>query len=211
MGIEIKTHKETGTYPITLFRSAPSGEQEYQIKYLTEHFGEQNKTFENRKNLGGNVSTKRKTQFENHFYFQLKVERDKQLLRLLVFDKNDKIIYEDAYWEFDVLEEKLRRKLSILCYIKTERKFENNVVYFKYKKAEFFYLKDFKSFIDLLERGCITVTFCVYVYKKGEKKGEIYDHGTCFRIYPSQLHKLFEPYSTKDDEETIPTFEPFFV
>lgn len=211
MGIEIKTHKETGTYPITLFRATPIGEEEYQIKYLAENFGNQNETFSNRKNLGGTVTSQRKTKFGNHFYFQLKVEEDKQLLRLLVFDENDNLIYDDAYWDFDVLEEKLKRKLGILCYIKADRKFEHNTVYFKYKNIEFFYLKDFKHFIHLLEKGIITVNFCVYAYKNGDKKGEIHDHGTCFRIFPNQLNKLFYPYCQDKDNDIRPIFLPFYI
>lgn len=198
LGIEIKTRKENSSYPITLFRATPIGEQEYQIKYLLENFGSPDKKTPNKKNLGGSVCVKKKKNFSNNYQFSLKVDRLQKKIFLLVFDCNNNLIYDKAYWPFELLETKLKKKLSILCYIKVQRKFENGHIYFKYTDAEFYYLKDFESFVKLIEQSVIQINFCVYVYTKGPKIGKIYDHGTSFKIYPSSLHKLFNQYFTDE-------------
>lgn len=209
MGIEIKTHKKTGKFPMTLFRATPIGPHDYEIKHLVENFGTVDQNFNDRNKLGGTVSSQRKTKFSDNVYFKLKVDEKEKAVNLLVYNDKDEIIYDKPYWTFDTLKKKLSQKLNILCYIETERKYENGQVYFKYTNINFYYLKEFNNFINLLKNGIITVTFCVYRYTKGNKLGEIYDHGTCFRIYPNNLERLF--YEYKQDDNIDVYFEPFFI
>lgn len=210
LGIEIKTHKYNGKFPITLFRAKPVGKSDYQTKYLVEHFGSDDKKFPNRKNLGGIVTTRKKTKFSDNSYFQLSVDEKNKLIKLLVYDKNDSLIYDEAYWTFETLKNKLKRKLSILCYIESERKYEHSQVFFKYNAIDFFYLKDFNNFIRLVKNGIITINFCVYVYSKGKRLGEIHDHGTSFRIYPNNISKLFHSYQP-EEEPIFSYFMPFTI
>ena len=72
-----------------------------------------------------------------------------------------------------------------------DRKYEHGIVYFKYSNITFYKIKDFETFINLIETGYIEVGFTIGVYKIGEKKGKINNHGTRFCIKTKNLEKLF--------------------
>ena len=55
-------------------------------------------------------------------------------------------------------------------------------------------LKDFNTFLSLLEQGVIRVTFKVNITLVGPKKGKTCDHGTGFDIQEKDLLKLYNYY-----------------
>ena len=98
------------------------------------------------------------------------------------------------YWTFDLLKEKLYRKLKNMAFVSAMRKIENDKEYFKYYKLEIYKLKSFDTFINLLKAGIIRVTFKIGVFRSGDKKGKIHDHGTGFDIEEKNLYKLYDQY-----------------
>lgn len=100
-----------------------------------------------------------------------------------------------------MLKEKLYRKLKLLCYVEVDKKLSNRDLYVKYKNYIYYKLKDFDTFINLLNNGIIKVSFCIGVFKNGNRCGQIHDHGTKFNINKDKLNLLFDKIDLDWDQE----------
>lgn len=192
-GIELKTKYSTRENYITLFNAAPDSYL-FEIKRLVAMYGYPGKDMPNYKVLNVGVLGNRKTKIPSGYYFKLTINRKTEQVILNVYDQNQALVDYDCAWSFQMLKEKLERKLSLMAFIKAERKWNEleRAVYFKYNEVKFFKLKSFDYFVKLLENGKIKITFKIGVYKSGNKKGQIYDHGTSFTIKEANLCYLFE-------------------
>ena len=124
----------------------------------------------------------------------IKVDQQNKKILLYIFDLQGHLIENDVYWDFDTLSKKLYRKLKALAFIKALHKFINYEEYFKYYEMKIYMLKDFDTFISLIEQGIIRITFKIEVFKTGKRKGQIHDHGTSFDIEECNLLKLYDLY-----------------
>ena len=194
-GIEIKTKRNTSKSYITLFSATPDGPHFHEVDRLKNKYGYPHSKHKEYKVLNNCVFVGYCKLIGLNYYFKLKIDRKNQKLFLLIFDKQGILIEDDVFWYFDTLKEKLCRKFSILAYINADTKNVNNIEYFKYTKITFYLLKDFDTFIYLMEKNIIRVEFKIGVYLSGKKKGQLYDHGTSFQIKEENLHRLFNPYN----------------
>lgn len=193
-GIEIKTNlEENGRKYITLFSSNPDGKYIFQNKVLLEKYGNYDKEFIDKKNLFARVNAKN-YKYVNGYYMKLNVNYKQERIYLEVYSKNFELIERDCFWDFNTIEKKLDTKIKYLAYITAERKYINNIVYFKYTSINFYELKDYKTFIKLIEYGIIKICFKIGIYKKGKKIGNIYDHGTGFEIEKKDIKKIYDSY-----------------
>lgn len=181
-GIEIKTKSSKINVFSTLFNCKPEGLYYKETERIKDTYGYPDKNFKEYKVLNNSIFCDKKTNIGNKYLFQLKVDKDKRKIFLYIFDSKNNLLENDVYWDFDILEEKLYRKLKYLAYVHAIKKYNKEGIFFKYTKINFYKLKDFEKFINLLEQGKIRITFKVGVYKKGVKKGKTYDHGTGFDI-----------------------------
>jgi len=125
-----------------------------------------------------------------HFIIYVDWEQEKVVLR--VHDKySGALIDDNSSWSFEMLKEKLYRKLTYLCLIKAERKYQFPNIYYKYNNYKFYVLKNFNDFINAIDKGIIKITFKINVFTKGHKKGQIHDHGTSFDISENDLEKIY--------------------
>lgn len=191
-GIEIKTHWSFSKSYTTLFNATPDGKELFEIKRLRNKYGYPDRELKNCKILYGSVSAIEKKFIGIQYQYQLYVDKSQKRIYLNIYDKRNNLIDNDTYWSFDMLEEKLRRKLTTLAYVKALKKTINKEEYFKYVSITFYQLKNFETFIELIEDGTIIINFNVGIFRNGNKKGEIYDHGTGIRIDSKNLNKLFD-------------------
>ena len=126
------------------------------------------------------------------YYFKLKVDRANRKIFLLVFDIHGKLIEDDVFWSFDLLEEKVSRKLHNLALFGALKNNRNDGTYYKYVDFNFYEFKKFDYFIDAIERGIIRITFKVGVFTSGKRIGQIHDHGTSFEIKEDDLLFLYK-------------------
>ena len=121
---------------------------------------------------------------------QLIVDR---VLKRVVFKvtKNNKIVNLNIYWTFDSLKERINAKLSYLALIMAKNKYTKGKEYFLYYSIEFYKLKSFNSFLDMLERGKIKICFNVEATLENNKIAKINDRGTCFLIDEKDLTELY--------------------
>lgn len=192
-GIEIKTKRlNSFNKNIRLFSAAPDGMYVFPIKELCERFGYPDKELHYFNVLNGTVYTNKISSIGVNYKFSLCVDYNNKCLRLKVYDKFCNLIEENFTWSFDLMYERLYAKLQNLAYIRAKNKFIGNVEYFYYYDIHFYKLKNFDVFIDLINKGIISVEFKIGVFKNGNKKGKIYDHGTGFVINEYDLLKLFD-------------------
>ena len=136
-----------------------------------------------------------------NFYFQLEVNREFKKVYLKVYDLNEKLVEKDVYWDFDDIEEKLYRKLKFLALFKADSKKDHidKCEYFKYVSVTFYKLKDFDTFLNLLEDGVIRLNFKLNIKTSENKIGQIHDHGTSFDILEQDIIKLYDELTLNND------------
>ena len=191
MDIEIKTKKSVKETAITLFSATPDSYL-YEIKRLHSLYAYPYKNNPTFRVLNKTIFQGKSTYIYNGIHFTLKVNRKDKIVSLIILDRNLNIIDSFTYWTFDLLKEKLERKLKYLCYVNVDTYYSNSQLYVKYTNDNYYKLKSFEKFIDLLEEGKISITFRIGVFNTGRKKGQIHDHGTSFSIEETDIEELFE-------------------
>ena len=193
-GIELKTKRYSSTSYIILFSSKPEGKYYHEAERIKDAFGYPHSKFKQYKVLNNSVYANKINKIGQNYYFKLDVDRTQRKIYLLVFNKNKNLIERYVYWDFNILEEKIYRKLTYLALIKAYSKKCEDWEYFKYNFIKFYFLKGFEVFISLIEEGKIRVNFKLNIKVKGEKIGKIHDHGTSFDILEKDINKLFYAY-----------------
>jgi len=193
-GIEIKTKRNQSKSYITLFSCKPEGKYYHEVERIKDTYGYPHKIYTQYKVLNNSVFANKKNKIGVNYYFKLHVNRKELKIYLLVYSRGGKLLESNVFWDFDILREKLYRKLKIVAYVKALSK--KNIItgeeYFKYLKLEVYLLKNFDIFIDLIETGIIRVNFKLNIETKSEKLGRIHDHGTSFDILEENLNLLYD-------------------
>ena len=193
--IEIKTHRQDGQFPITLFHFSPISHitKVPPCQYLVEQYGYKNHTSRPYKILYANITYQKKKSIASQFKFELGVNEIKKQLELHVYDNKNKLLETSTIiWPFEGIKEKLNNKVKIMAYIEYQRLYENKQEYFRYTNINFYYLTNFENFLQLIKQGKIKISLNIGVHKEGERMGEVYDHGAAFRIWSYNLPKLFK-------------------
>lgn len=128
----------------------------------------------------------------NNVDSKLIVNRESKQVILTIYNNKGEVIDDIVRWSFDMLEEKLLRKLKYLAFVKADKKIVNKEVYFKYHKVKFYKLKTFDNFINLIENGKIRISFKISVFKSGRRYGQIHNHGTSFDLSQESITELFD-------------------
>lgn len=190
-GIEIKTKRQSSRSYTTLFNATPDGPHFHEVERLKNEYGYPHSKQKQFKVLNVSIFANKRKKIGINYYFKLDVNRQKQKLLLFIYDKRGNLIENEVFWHFDTLKEKIYRKLKTLAFVNAQTKIIGNIEYFKYHKMTIYKLKNFDTFISLLEKGIIRVTFKINVILSGSKKGNICDHGTGFEIQENDLLHLY--------------------
>ncbi|MDD6223436.1 MAG: MvaI/BcnI family restriction endonuclease [bacterium] len=189
-GVELKAKCSKKENYITLFCATPDSHL-FEIKRLLQKYGYPDSQYPEFKIFNLPIYGTRKIKLNNN-YFKLVIDRKRQKIILRIYDNKFNVVDELTSWSFDMIQEKLERKLNRLALVHADRKFEHNVVYFKYKNIEFYQLTSFERFITLIEYGIIRITFRIGIHKDKQKLGKTYDHGTSFSINEYDISRLFD-------------------
>lgn len=190
-GIEIKTKYSNKEKYITLFCANPDSFL-FEVKRLLNNYGYPDKQYSNYNIFNVTAYSKRYTKNDSGYQFKLETDFNTNNIILNVYNNNFELIDNDTKWSFELLEEKLLRKLQKLAFIEVKKKYISGKIYYKYENISLYRLKGFEKFIDLINEGKIRIVFRTGIYKNGPKFGQIYDHGTSFCIKVSDLEQLFQ-------------------
>lgn len=197
-GIEIKTRRTYSKSYITLFNAVPDGDRPFEVERLKNAYGYPYKKDKRYKALYTNVYGNRKNFGGVKYQYKLDVDRPEQKVYLCVYDRYDNLIEREAYWSFIYLESKIMLKLQTLAIVNAWPKKVDGWNYFRYHKIDFYLLKDFETFLKLLENDTIRVTFKVDIHLDEKKYGQTYDHGCGFDIQEKDITKLYDVYDIKN-------------
>lgn len=189
--IEIKTKRAYSKSYTNLFNSTPTGPHYHEVENLRIKYGYPDKILKNFKVLNTSIYANSINKVGKNYFFKLTINKEKKKIYLTILNSNLEIIENSTYWDFDDLEEKLYRKMKYLAFIKAYTKKINNDEYFKYYEMKLYKLKEFNDFIKLIEKGIIRINLKIGIFRSGNKKGNICDHGTSFCIKENDLDKLY--------------------
>ena len=65
------------------------------------------------------------------------------------------------------------------------------ILAYKYYKYNIYKYSNIYTFINLLEKGIISISFSIDTYNDLKRSGQMHDHGTTFDISKDDLDKLF--------------------
>ena len=188
--IEIKTRYRNSIENIGLFTAAPDGDYLFSTKKMYDEYGFPDSKNHDWKVFYARIGSKFRYAGRNN-QFKLYVDKEHKQIRIITVNRIGEILDTEVSWTFDILKRKIENKLKYLAVIKADSKFINGKQYFKYYSITFFMIKSFDTFVNLIEKDIINVTFMVGVYRTGPKKGSMYNHGVRVDISENDLDKLF--------------------
>lgn len=188
-GIEIKTMRILSRKNIHLFSAEPDGDYLFPTQRILDKLGYPCKE---KKEYKVFMSAAKGKSFSYIGYSRkVKLEIENNKISLIAKDRYDNPIKVDTSWSFDLLKNRLYTKNKYLAIVKAKKMTKDDIEYFHYVHIDFYKIKSFESFIDLIEKGIITVTFKINVYKNGIKEGKIDNHGTDFSIKEEEIEELY--------------------
>lgn len=198
--IEIKTKRPYTKSYINLFCAVPTGEEENELKRIKDTYGYPCKKDKKYKVIYAEIYGDKINSAGMKYKYKLEVNKENQKLYLCVYNKYNELIEKKSYWTFEYLEQRLMTKLKYLAVINAWPKEIEGWNYFKYYKINYYVLKKFERFLDLIENGKIKLTLKVGIYLDPENYGKMYDHGCAFGISEENLKELFYEYDIITDE-----------
>ena len=190
--IEIKTCRYQSRQAIHLFTATPDGDFLFPIKRIIDILGYPDKDIKTSKVFNFSFNGKSYSNIGYHKRGKIVVNWKDEKIDFIALDLVNNNLNVDVSWSFDLLQEKLNMKLKYLAIIDTDSKFINGEEYFHYCNIRFYKLKDFDTFISLIEKGYINVCFNIGVFKYGPKMGQIHDHGVGFTLSKKYIKMLYD-------------------
>ena len=190
--IEIKVMNDNTKTNLHLFNLTPDGDYLFPIKRLLYEIGCPEKDDRTKRKL---YVTLNATSFKKLVFgrkAKISVNYEKAKIELIILNNKDEDINIGVSWSFDYLKERLELKLKYLAFIRASSTIICGEGYYHYHKINFYKLRDFNTFIDLIDKGIIEITFKIGTHKEGTKIGKVYDHGTDFSIRVIDIERLFE-------------------
>ena len=194
-GIEIKTRRNYSKSYITLFTAVPDGERPMQIERIKNAYGYPYKRDRRYKCLYADVYGNVQTYGGVKYQYKLDVDRKQHKIYLCIYDKYNNLIEREIYWSFIYLESKIMLKLQTLAIVNAWVKEVKGWNYFKYHQMNIYVLKDFETFLKLIENGTIKVTIKIDIHLDEKHYGQTYDHGCSFAIEEKNITKLYSKHS----------------
>ena len=193
-GIEIKTKRPYSKSLLSLFTAVPDGKEPLELSRIKELYGYPYKKDRRFKALYVEVYGNKLNYGGAKYQYKLDIDRVEKRIYLCIYDRHEKLIERRVYWSFEYLKSKLNKKLNKLAIVNAWTNKINNWNYFKYYKINFYTLKDFNTFINLLASGEIILKIKIDIYTDKANYGKMYDHGCSFSISKDNVEKLFTSY-----------------
>lgn len=191
LNIEIKTMRYFSKKKIHLFNSTPNAKDSASIKEIVSILGYPHRQYPQFKVFNVSITADKYTHI-GYKNLKLKVNHKEKRIELVNITDYGKTININVFWSFDVLKDVLYSKLHHLAIVKAYSKKNNETEYFYYSNISFYILKDFNTFISLIEKGIIRINFKIGIYTDSNRFGKICDHGTDFSIMEKDINLLFD-------------------
>lgn len=199
-GIEIKTRRTYSKSLITLFTAVPDGEKPLELTRIKDTYGYPCKRDRRYKALYVEAYANKLNFAGIKFQYKLEIDRESQKIYLCIYNKKGELLERQTHWSFDYLREKLTNKLQLLAIINVWPKEIDGWNYFNYYKIKFYVLKNFDTFLKLIEDGKMVLRIKIDIYYDENNYGKTYDHGCSFSISENDINELFYQYHLNVDK-----------
>ena len=204
--IEIKCTQRYSNFPMGLFTKAFDGPNIYETNYILEKYGKNYSFIPNKKYLKVALVYNEEVLVNENYFFKLICSFEEQKIYINIYDKNKKLL-DNPYIEFDTLKNHLLIKLSNLAVIYASKIEINGCNHFRYYAINFFKIKGFETFIDLITKGIITLNLECRV-SLSKDYGKQKNKGIEFKIQKDKIDMLFERILDYDaDKKEIKYYE----
>lgn len=196
-GYEIKSHRTESSSYVTLFTKSPSFPKGAN-SILKDKYGSE---YEDKplKKLHTSMFANSYNTYDNRLSFRLinDIKEKKIYIGVYSIDKKQ-LIDKSAYYTYKDIQKVLSQKLKDLFYVSAERRYENDVEYFCFNKAEIYSNPSFDIFLNMLDNGDIMYDIRIGSYRSGKNYGKAHDHGSGFRIKEDKIKKLYSSHKIID-------------
>lgn len=190
-GYEIKSQRELTSSYLSLFSKSPDYPRGANA-ILKDKFGEIRDESPHKK-LDASLIGGRESIIYEKYNMKLEIDRDNNKLRLSAMTIATNTIYNEVYWTFETLR-RSSHKLNNLIFAQADTRKIDNKQHFHYKKIHIYSSFNFDAFINAIEQGLIQFDIRIGAYNSGRNIGKAHDHGSGFRIRPSNLNVLYDDY-----------------
>lgn len=185
-GIELKSHRTVTKSMVSLFSKSPSYPKGVNT-YLRETYGVIEETY-GKKVLNTTISGNKFNSHRGGHGFKAFVDRKTKRIFLQICDlENGKIIDDEIYWSFSILETALNMKLQKIAIFYGDEKNENGKCHVRYTKMVLIEGITLDGLLTAIEQGKLLIDIRIGVYASGKNAGKTHDHGTAFRIHLEDL------------------------
>ena len=194
-GWEIKTQRQFSKSATSLFTSKPSYPP-FGDTYMRKNWGVSDPSGEypHIKVFRTSVYANRYAIVYEKYKMKLKLDRESQKLKILLYDLEENLIDGDVYWLFSDIS-KASSKLRNLVVVNAEEKLISGRVHFHYSSATAYLNFSFSSLMNLIEKGKVRYDNRLGIYRTGKNKGKEHNHGGGLRLVSSKdFHLLYEDY-----------------
>lgn len=191
-GFEIKSHRMDSASYVTLFTRKPSNRDVKGNDYLKNKFGD-NYPDSDLKKLHTSVFADSFNAYCGKYSFRLEHDREQRRVYVCVYTLGGQsLIDKTVYYTYNDIEKALTKKLHSLFYVKAQREYmSDKTERFYFESAEIYTHPTLSNFLDMLDKGEIRYDIRIGTYQSGPKLGKPHDHGSCFRVKESNIHKLY--------------------
>lgn len=199
--IEIKCSQRYSRYPLSLFSLAFDGPYLYETNRILQKYGIPDHKYRNNKKIYAELYLNKKTLVNYKYQFELKINKKEEKLYLYVYDEYNNLLNKEAYIEFETIKNRLILKLSKLAMVYASKKEINNIKYFRYYEITIYELKSFDTFIELLEKEIIFISYICRTSRSGPEEGRQRNKNLVFQIKKENLLLLFNQIKRYNTDE----------
>lgn len=187
--IEIKCSQRFSNYPLKMFNKVFDGPKLFETNYITNTYGN---TYEysNKKYLFVNLVINKFVRVYEKYYFLLSLSKKDNRIIVDIFDLDYNLL-DSAYIDFQSVYEHLILKMSNLALVYASKKEENGDKYFRYYSITFYKLKNFDTFIDLIQNGIVKLSIHCRALFSSDDFGKQKNKGINFSIEKNNISCLF--------------------
>lgn len=200
-GIEIKTSLRYSHFPLTLFSLAFDGPNFFEMNALQEKYGVVDYQFKDKKVLYCNLVVNTYVKVSDKYFFKLFLDYKKQRIAINIYDLKYKLLEEASYINFETLKQRVEIKLNKLAFIWASKKVIYSIHFFRYYKIIFYTLKNFDTFLKLLEKGIIFTEISTCITRSGAYSGKQRNKNMIFKIRKENLELLFDKDKEYDNDK----------
>ena len=191
LDIEIKCYSRFSKYPLYLFTVAFDGPDFNEINRIVNLYGWYDKDYPDKKVVFRKING---SGYPDKYNFKFDIDYKNEKIFLCVFTSTGILLERHSFVYFSSIKNHLYTKLKKLAIIRASIKKQNGEKFFRYYKMSLFKLKDFNTFLKLLENGILKIDLISRISKSGVDKGRYRNKNIVFSISKCDVDKLFDCY-----------------